>query len=92
MNKTIFRPNYQPVKYNIIIPAPEIKDEILTRIKNRSCARDYEYISSIYDKEWEALNNAQFDTKVYLKSGQYLSDIIDENGEYKEGVEVIYGH
>lgn len=91
-NMPWIRPNFVPIKTNIIIPSPEMKQEILERIKNRSCARDAEYIMSVYDKEWEALDKAQFDTKVYLKPGQYLSDIIDENGEYKPGIEVIYGN
>jgi len=86
-----FRPNYVPIKINIIIPSKDMKEEMLARIAGRGCERDTNYLTSVYDKNWQALDNAKFDTKVYLKPGQYLSDIIDENGEYKLGVEVIYG-
>jgi len=87
-----FRPNFVPLKINIILPGPEMKQEILTRIAGRGCDKDTNYLTGVYDKNWYALDQAKFDTKVYLKPGQYLSDIIDENGEYKPGVDVIYGH
>ncbi|MBP5470288.1 MAG: hypothetical protein J6Z11_13700 [Candidatus Riflebacteria bacterium] len=84
-------PNFVPLKVNIIIPCPEMKAEILERIASRGCAQDLKYLTNAYDQNWEALDNAPFDTKVYLKPGQYLSDIIDENGEYKPGIDIIYG-
>ena len=88
----VFRPNFVPLSINIILPSKEMKAEILDRIASRGCAQDLRYLTQVYDKNWEALDAANFDTKVYLKPGQYLSDIIDETGEYKPGVEVIYGN
>jgi len=90
--RNLLRPNFVPIKVNIIIPSPEMKDEILARIAGRGCEGDVRYLTSVYDQNWKALDNYKdFDTKVYLKPGQYLSDIIDENGEYKPGIDIIYG-
>ena len=88
--KNLLRPNYIPLKINIILPSKEMKDEMIARIAGRGCAGDTKYLTSVYDKNWTALDQAKFDTKVYLKPGQYLSDILDDDGNYKEGVEVIY--
>ena len=91
--KNLVRPNFIPLKVNIILPGKDMKEEMIARIASRGCEGDTRYLTSVYDKNWKALDEYQnFDTKVYLKPGQYLSDIIDENGEYKPGIDVIYGH
>ena len=83
---------FRPMSINIILPCPEMKNEIVNRIKNRTAdMTEVNDICRMYDFSWKAIDAMPFDTKVYLKPGQYLSDIIDENGEYKSGVEVIYG-
>ena len=82
---------FKDFEYNIILPILEMKDEIIERAAVRDGPITSKYLTKVYDEEWQALDNAPFDTKVYLKPGQYLSDIIDENGEYKPGIDVIYG-
>lgn len=82
---------YWPIELNVIIPGKDMKEEILDRIKARGNNSEYQSIAAMYDMSWRAADNLPFKTKVYLKPGQYLSDIIDENGEYKEGIEVLYG-
>lgn len=87
-----FNKELDTFKINIILPSREMKQEIIERLQARGRAEEVGWIINEYDRNWEVLDNAKFDTKVYLKPGQYLSDIIDENGEYKPGVEVIYGN
>ena len=82
---------FKDFEYNIILPVLEMKDEIIERAAVRDGPITSKYLTKVYDEEWEALDKAPFNTKVYLKPGQYLSDIIDENGEYKPGIDVIYG-
>ena len=82
----------QTFPINVILPSPEMKDEILQRVMNRSGAigSEINFITSTYDTTWQALDTMPFDTKVYLKPGQYVSDIIDDEGNYKPNVEIIY--
>jgi len=68
----------------IIMPKPEIKDEIINRLserdQNSTWATEY---SQIFDTEMEALNQVDCQ-KIYLESGQYVSDIINADGSLKE--------
>lgn len=88
----LLRPNFVPLKVNIILPGYDMKEEIRQRIESRGCPGDVRYLMGVYDRNYQAVDSMPFDTKVYLKPGQYLSDIIDEKGEYKPGIEVIYGN
>ena len=84
---------FRSIDINIIIPPAEMREEMIARIRHRSAeSEEADAIVRMYDAAWTAIDKMPFDTKVYLKPGQYLSDIIDENGEYKPGIEVIYGN
>ena len=76
------------IKY-VIIPSLEMKKEILNRIKSRDGLSDWLYVyNSTYESEINKLESLSL-PKIYLKPGQYISDVIDENGDAKPGVEVI---
>ena len=74
----------------LILPSPEMKAEILERADHKQTEYDEwpEVYSEIYDTFWNMVNNTHY-PRIYLQPGTYVSDIIDDNGDIKEGVEVI---
>ena len=63
----------------IILPPPEMKEELLQRVKDRGDIEWYPYLSRIYDDFYQATIN--FDIpgqRIWLKPGQYLEDIIKQ--------------
>ena len=77
----------------IILPedTAEMKQEILERVSLRPDhnTQFINYAEVNYDTLY-ALADALDYPKIYLKPGQHLTDIIDENGKPKSGVIVIY--
>ena len=77
----------------VVLPSDEMKMEILERVLKRDLnnkgSADW---STLYQKEYEKLimwfKSLPF-PKIYLKPGQYVSDVIDKDGNPKPGVEVI---
>ena len=75
-----------------------MKEEIIKRVKGRDINQPLEsgwtngWIMKL-DREWDSLwdrfNNLPY-PKIYLKSGQYISDVIDEYGNPKKDVEIVY--
>ena len=68
-------------KYEVIIvlPPKEMKEEILQRVYNRGDTEWYPYLKQIYDTFYQ--NTISFPinaTKIWLKPGQYIEDIIKE--------------
>ena len=76
------------VKNNIqidgyIIPANETKNEIFNRLINRDPHNHWSYVyMTLLDKDIAQLIQLP-GPKFYLKSGQYVSDIIDGDGNIK---------
>ena len=67
-----------------------MKDEILKRIIERDDnLRWSEKLSIRWDIIWSTFNSLPC-PKIYLKPGQYISDVIDANGNPKEGIEIVY--
>lgn len=63
----------------IILPVPEMKEELLQRILNRGDTEWYPYLKSIYDNFYE--NTVNFDIpgqRVWIHPGQYLEEIIEQ--------------
>ena len=80
-----------PLKISyVILPTLDMKNEIISRIKKRDTQNSYYW--ALLEKDWK-FKIADFMSidapKIYLKPGQYVSDVIDENGNAKPGVEVI---
>lgn len=76
----------------VILPSEEMRVEILKRVVDRDTI-DLNYWASFYIQNYEKVIQDYKDLpfpKIYLKPGQYVSDVIDENGDVKEGVEVVY--
>ena len=67
----------------LIMPGTDMKEEILRRVYERNPQDPWalEY-RRIYDKFYADLNSRDLE-KIYLQPGQYIDDIIDENGDLK---------
>lgn len=69
------------IEYVIVYPEAEMLDEIIERCENRGNIK--EFIDGVKDAYYRLLPN--YSDKVYwLKSGEYLSDIIEEIIDMKE--------
>ena len=77
----------------IILPenTTEMKQEILERVSLRPDhdTAFIDYAEANYDSIYALADTLEY-PKIYLKSGQYLADIIDEDGKPKPGVIIIY--
>ena len=82
----------------VIIPLKTMKEEIIKRVKERDINQPLEsgwtngWIMRL-EREWNNLwdrFNALPYPKIYLKPGQYISDVIDEYGNLKKDVEIVY--
>ena len=74
----------------LILPVPEMKAEILERAYNKKDEHDDwpDIYAEIYDTCWNDVNNTHY-PRIYLQPGTYVSDVIDDNGDIRDGVEVI---
>lgn len=77
----------------VILPSDEMKIEILERVSKRDLDnKESTDWSILYKNDYEKLimrfKYLPF-PKIYLKPGQYVSDVIDEKGNAKSGIEVI---
>lgn len=66
----------------IVLPPPEMKEELLQRVWNRGDTEWYPYLKNIYDNFYQATIDFKIEGKrVWLKPGQYLEDIIKQEEE-----------
>lgn len=73
----------------IILPSIDMRDEIIARLSERDENLFWpEKLKRCWASIWASFNNLTY-PKIYLKPGQYVSDVIDEKGNVKPGVEVI---
>lgn len=73
----------------VILPSIDMRDEIIARISERDENPFWpEKLKLNWTSIWASFNDLTY-PKIYLKPGQYISDVIDENGNVKPGVEVI---
>ena len=73
----------------VILPSPEMKDELLARIQAREPNTEWlDKYAEIYDNCYTRLSECSF-RRIYLQPGQYLSDIFDESGKLKSDIEII---
>lgn len=63
----------------IILPPPEMKEELLQRIYDRGDTEWYPYLKSIYDNFYEQTVHYPVEgRKIWLKPGQYAGEIIEK--------------
>ena len=73
------RPHLDKYELVIILPPPEMKEELLQRVFDRGDVEWYPYLKSIYDNFYQATINFEIEGKrIWLKPGQYLEDIIKQ--------------
>ena len=74
----------------VILPERTMKNEIINRLIKRDSINDWiKLLIEDWDGIWNNYNNLPV-PKIYLKPGQYISDIMDANGNIKENVQIVY--
>jgi hypothetical protein len=76
----------------VVLPekGAKMKKEIFKRCENRTDHDEWftnTYLPQNYDAMWKLANEMPF-PKIYLKPGQYLTDILNKDGSLKPGVEL----
>lgn len=84
--------NYQLAEVSriiVVLPEKEMKQEIINRCLNRPDHDKWfeSYLVQNYDKVYEMAESLPF-PKIYLKSGQFLTDIINRDGTVKRGIKI----
>ena len=77
------------IPYLIILPEKSAKAEIIARVKAGTNNSEWSvYYEINYDKIYNMLESVKV-PKIYLKANQFIADIIDTDGNIKDGIEVI---
>ena len=76
-----------------ILPTADMKSEMIERLRDRKDKEDksgsyFEEFSKKFDAELAIIKRLDC-PKIYLKPGQYITDVLDSAGNIKPGVKVI---
>ena len=70
---------FEPI---LILPSEEMKEEIIQRIRDRGDDDWANYLNEIYDDHLGKVLQTPY-KKIFLTSGQYLEDVLNEDGSLK---------